>query len=167
MEDVGYKYILAVYICSIFQDFENYFRREVDLVEDDFKMALDKNKSSFITYELEPGIYTFKDFSEFHFNILQTEYPGPSNVIDIEFDDITLKTNLVVRDGIIATKFDENSFLNTILGFTSGWDYKHYNEYTSQKVVNLKTTIKTHLKADLIDGSVLNGVRQPNLIFSF
>ena len=96
-------------------------------------MILYEYSSSFITYELEPGIYSFKDVSEALFNILQIEYPGPSNTIVIEFDDITRKTKLVIKEGIIAIRFDEKSFFNTVLGFTPGWDYKHYNKYTSRK----------------------------------
>ena len=129
-------------------------------------MVLDEYNSSFITYELDPGIYNFKDNSEALFNILQSEYPGPSNVIDIEFDDITMKTKLVVKHGIIAIRFDEKSFFSTVLGFTPGWDYKHYNKYVSKKVVNLGSTNKIQLKCDCIDGSVLNGTRQP-ISFSF
>ena len=75
----------------MFQDLEKYLRTEVDLIEVDFKLALDEYNSRFITYELQPGIYTFKDISQALFNILQSEYPGPSNVIDIEYDDITMK----------------------------------------------------------------------------
>ena len=71
---------------------------------------LDEYNSCFITYEISPGIYTFKDVSEALFNILQIEYPGPSNVIDIEYDDITMKTKLVVKSGIIAIRFDKKSF---------------------------------------------------------
>ena len=123
-----------------------YLRTEVDLIADDIKLALDEYNSSFITYELQPGIYTFKDISEALFTILQTEYPGPSNVIVIEFDDITRKTELVVENGIIAIRFDEKSFFSTILGFTPGWDYKHYNKYISQKIVNLSSTNKIHSK---------------------
>ena len=63
-------------------------------------------------------------------------------MIDIEYDDITMKTKLVVKSGIIAIRFDEKSFFSTVLGFTSGWDYKHYNEYTSQKNLNLGSKIK-------------------------
>ena len=166
MEDGAYMKILASYTRSVFQDFESFLRTQIDLVEDDIKLVLDEYKSSFVTFELDPGIYTFKDISEALFNILQSEYPEPSNVIDIEYDDITRKTKLVVRFGIIAIRFDETSFFSTILGFTSGWDYKHYNKYTSQKVVNLGSTNKIHLKCDCIDGSVLNGLRQP-LLFSF
>ena len=166
MKDVGYMNNVADYVRSVFQDFESYLRTEVDLVEDDIKLALDEYNSNFITYELEPGIYTFKDISEALVNILQTEYPGPSNVIIIEYDDITGKTKLVVRDGIIAIRIDEKSFFSTILGFTSGWDYKHYNRYISQKFVNLSSTNKIHLKCDVIDGSVVNGDRQP-ILYSF
>ena len=160
MEDGGYMNILAGNISSAFQDFESFLRTEVGLLEDNIKMVLDEYNTSFITYELKPGIYTSKDISEVFFNILQSEYPGPRNVIDIQYDDIVMKTKLVVRSGIIAIRFDENSFFSTVLGFTPGWDYKHYNKYTSQKVLNLSSTNKIHLKCDVIDGSVVNGFRQ-------
>ena len=166
MKDDQYMKFLAIYTSSVFQDFENFLRTQIDLVQDDIKLVLDEYNSSFITYELDPGIYTFKDISETLFNILQSEYPGPSNVIDIENDDITMKTKLVVNNGIIAIRFDEKSFFSTVLGFTSGWDYKHYNKYTSQKVVNLGGTNKIHLKCDCIDGSVVNGLRQ-SILYSF
>ena len=166
MKDVGYMNIVAGYVSSVFQDFESYLRAEVDLVEDDIKLVLEENNSSFITYILELGIYTFEDISEAHFNILQPEYPGPSNVIVIEFDDITRKTKLVVRSGIVAMRLDEKAFFNIVLGFTPGWDYKHYNEYISQKNLNLGSTNKIHSKCDCIDGSVVNGLRKP-ILYSF
>ena len=84
MNDEQYMNILAIYTRSVFQDFESFLRTQIELVEDDIKLVLDEYNSSFITYVLEPGIYTFKDISEALFNILQSEYPGPSNVIDIE-----------------------------------------------------------------------------------
>ena len=77
-----------------------------------------------------------------------------------------MKTKLVVKSGIIAITFVEKSFFSTFLGFTPGCDYKHYNKYTSQKVVNLGSTNIKHLKADIIDGSVVNGIRQ-QILFSF
>ena len=77
-----------------------------------------------------------------------------------------MKTKLVVKDGTFGIKVNENSIFSTILGFTSGWDYKHYNEYSSQKILDLSTTNKIHLKCDTIDGSVLNAVRQP-ILYSF
>ena len=165
-KDEQFMNILAIYISSVFQDFESFLRTQIDLIEDDIKLVLDEYNSSFITYELQPGIYTFKEISEALFNILQSEYPGPSNVIDIEYDDITMKSKLVVRSGIIAIRFDEQSFFSTVLGFTPGWDYKHYNKYISQKILNLGSTNKIHLKCDIIDGSVVDGVRQP-ILYSF
>ena len=166
MNDEQYMNILAIFTRSVFQDFESFLRTQMDLVEDDIKLVSDEYYSSFITYELHPGIYTFKDISEALFNILQTESPGSSNVIDIEYDDTIMKTKLVVRSRIIAIRFDEKSFFNTVLGFISGWDYKHYNKYISQKMVNLGSTNKIHLKCDCIDGSIRDGVRQP-ILFSF
>ena len=100
------------------------------------------------------------------FNILQLEYPSSDSEILIILDDITRKTKLVVNSGFIAIKFDEKSFFSTIFGFTAGWDYKHYNQYLSQKIVNLSSTNKIHLKCDAIDGSEVDGVRQPT-IYSF
>ena len=161
MKDVGYMRILAGYIRSIFRDFESYLRTEVDLLEDDIRLVLDEYKSSFCTYELEPGIYTVKDFSESVFSILQPEYEASSNVSVIEFDDITMKTKLVVRPSIIAISIDEKSFFSTILGFTSGWDYKHYDEYISQITLNLSSTNKVHLKFDCYNRSIINAVQQP------
>ena len=166
MEDGGYMNILAGYVSSVFQDFESFLRTEVDLVQDDVKLVLDEYNSSFIAYELEPGIYSYRDLSEALFYILQSEYPSSDCEILIRLDDITRKTKLVVRSGIIAIRFDENSFFSTILGFTPGWDYKHYNQYLSQKIVNLSSTNKIHLKCDAIDGSIQDGVRQP-ILFSF
>ena len=98
--------ILAIYISSIFQDFESFLRTEVDLVEDDIRLVLDENNSSFITYELKPGICTFKDHSEALFNILQPENELFNSSVDIKLDDITVKTKLVVRLGIIAMRFE-------------------------------------------------------------
>ena len=77
-----------------------------------------------------------------------------------------MKTKLFVRSGIVAITFHEKMFSSTVLGFNPDWDYKHYNEYTSQKNVKLSTTNKIHLKSDVIDGSVVNGIREPKL-FSF
>ena len=168
MKDDNNMLISAAYIRSVFQDFESYLRTEVDLVEDDirFRLVLEQYNSSLITYEIQPGIYTFKDLSKAVYNILQLEYPKSGSELVIEFDDITRKTKLVVDNGIIAVIINKQSFFSIVLGFTSGWVHKHYNKYTSQKVVNLSTTNKIHLKCDVIAGSVVNGLRQP-IIYSF
>ena len=166
MEVGQYMNILAIYIRSVFQDFKSFLRTQIDLVEDDIKLVLDEYNSSFLTYELDPGIYTYRDLSEALFYILQSEYPSSDSEILIRLDVITRKTKLVVNSGIIAIRFDKNPFFSTILGFTPGWDYKHYNQYLGQKIINLSITNKIYLKCDVIDGSVVNGNRQPNL-YSF
>ena len=65
---------LAIYNRSIFQDFECFLWKDVDLIEDDIRFISDAYNSSFAIYELEPGIYTFKDISEAFLRILQPEY---------------------------------------------------------------------------------------------
>ena len=74
MKDDKYMLNLAMYVDSIFEDFESFCRTKTNLVEDDVRLVLDEYKSSFITYDLEPGIYAFKDISEALFNILHPEY---------------------------------------------------------------------------------------------
>ena len=59
-----------MYVDSKFRDFESFLGTEIDLVEDNIRLVLDEYKSSFITYELQPGMYSFKDLSEALFNIL-------------------------------------------------------------------------------------------------
>ena len=166
MNDGGYMNISARYTSTVFQVFESFLRTQIDLVESDVKVVLEEYNSNFVTYELEPGIYSYRDIAEAVFYILQSEYPQSNSEILIRRDDITRKTKLVVRSGIIAIRFDEKSFFSTILGFTPGWDYKHYNQYLSQKIVNLSNTNKIHLKCDVINGSVVDGIRQP-ILYSF
>ena len=146
MKDDQYMLILSIYVSFIFQDFEIFLRTEIDLFEDDIRLVLDEYNSSFIAYDLQLGIYTFKDLFEAFFNILQPEYDLFNNSVVIELDDITMKTKLIVRSGIISSKIDEKSFFSTILGFNHGWDYKHYNEHIIQKILNLSSTNKIHWK---------------------
>ena len=98
--------LLAGYVSSIFQDFQSYLRTEVDLVQDDVRLVLEEYNSNFFTCKLETGIYTFKDLSEAILRILRPEYEGYHNAIDIDIDDITMKTKLVVRPGVIPIRFD-------------------------------------------------------------
>ena len=56
MNDEQYMNFLAFYTSSVFQDFESFLRTQIDLIEDDIKLVLDEYNSSFITYELQPGI---------------------------------------------------------------------------------------------------------------
>ena len=166
MEDEQYMNILSIYTSSVFQDFESFLRTQIDLVEDDIKLVSDEYNSSFITHELQSGIYNFKYISEVLLNFLRSEYKGEINKIVFQYDDFTRKTKLVAKPGIIAIRFHEKLFFTSILGFTPGSDYIHYNKNISQKNVNLGNTNKIHLKCDCIDGSIQNGLRQP-ILFSF
>ena len=62
MNDEQYMNILAINTSSVFQDFESFLRTQIDLIEDDVKLVLDEYNSSFITCELDPGIYFLKIF---------------------------------------------------------------------------------------------------------
>ena len=71
-------------------------------------------------------------------------------------------------------KVSKKSLFNTLLGFTPNWYYKPTNAihadslgaYTNEKIIQLSTTDKIHLKCDVFDGSLVNGVTQI-LLFSF
>ena len=158
-----YMRLLAIYFSSLFQDFEKFLRTEIDLVEDDIRLVLDKYSSNFISCDLEPGLYIFKDISEALLRILQAENETYHNAMHIEFDDISMKTKLVGRPSVLAIRFDEKLFFRTILGFIPQWDYKNHNEFISQKVINLNTKSEIHLKCDVVDGSVVKGLTQPIL----
>ena len=116
-------------------------------------MILKQNISKFITYEITPGIYSHNDIS----NALK------SFDCQAKYDNITMKTNLIT-DKIL--RFDINSFFNSLLGFKAYWDCKINKEYIRQKVTDLSTIDIIHLKADCIDGSVLNGIKKP-ILYSF
>ena len=60
----------------------------------------------------------------------------------------------------------KNLFFHTLLGHDPYFDYKVPGEYTSDKILNLYTTNKIHLKCDCIDGSIQTGLGQP-ILYSF
>ena len=111
MKDEQYMNILAIYTSYVFQDFQSFLRTQIGLIEDDVNLVLDEYNSSFITYELKQGIYSYREISEALFHILQSEYPSSDSKILIRLDDITRKTQLVVDSGIIVIRFDDKSFL--------------------------------------------------------
>ena len=85
------------------------------------------------------------------------------------------KINLTrAGESFMSLRFDKKSFFNTLLVFEPYWDYNpiYSNHpqiptvYISEKILNLSTTNKIHLKCDIIDGSVVNGLRQP-ILYSF
>ena len=143
-------------------------RIRVGLDEEDIQLILKEYISRFITYELGPGIYTIKDISD----VVQT-FSGYSDIVEIEYNDINMKKkiNLKYNDwrenfGLGTLRFDKKSFFQTLLGHDPYFDYKVPGVYTSNKILNLNTTNKIHLKCDCIDGSIQDGIRQP-IMYSF
>ena len=131
------------------------------MVEDDIRLVLDECNSNFSGFDLPPGIYTLKEFSEALLRNLQYFYEGFNNTVHIESDNKSMKTTLVLKPGTIATMFDEKSIFSTILQFNLHWEYKHFKEYFRQKFMNLSTKEKFHLYCGCFEVSVVNGLRQP------
>ena len=164
----GYMILLLGYSRSLFRDFESYLRIVIGLPEEGIQLILKEYNSHFITYELTPGIYSIQDISD----TIHT-FSGHTETMQIEYDDISMKTKIISKyiDGrkmfVLGTlRFDERSFLHTLLGFTPYWDYKPSGVYTSDKILNLNTIKKIHLKCDRINGSIQDRVRQA-ILFSF
>ena len=119
-------------------------------------------------YSLNPGIYEVIDLN----NTLK--YILPDNVkVNIAIDDIRLKSNLKINQTLI---FTEKSFFYTILGFTQSRSYPLEDitgfyqliagSYKSDKPINITGIDKIHLKCDCIQGSIVNGIREP-ILYSF
>ena len=164
----GYTRLLLIYSRSQFRDFESYLRIRVGLDEEDIQLILKVYNSHFITYELTPGIYTIQDISD----AVHT-FSGHSEIIEIEYDDISMKTKIILKYkdlreifGLGTLRFDKKSFFHSLLGHDPYFDYKTPGVYTGDKILNLYTSNKNHLKCDYIDGSIQNGVRQP-ILYSF
>ena len=111
----GSTILLLNYSRSQFRDFESYLRIRVGLDEEDIQLILKEYISHFITYELSPGIYTIKDISD----VVQT-FSGHSDIIEIEYDDISMKTKIIFvkyndwreKFGLGTLRFDKKSFFS-------------------------------------------------------
>ena len=119
-------------------------------------------------YTLNPGIHEVIVLDNTLKHIL------PHNVkVNITIDDFRLKSNLKINQTLI---FTERSFFYTILGFTQSRSYplndidSHYQliagSYKSDKPINITGIDKIHLKCDYIQGSIVNGIREP-ILYSF
>ena len=119
-------------------------------------------------YSLNPGIYEVVDLN------ITLKHILPDNVkISITIDDIRLKSNLEINQTLI---FTEKSFFYTILGFTQSRSYPlddidgFYQliagSYKSYRPINITGIDKIHLKCDCIQGSIVNGIREP-ILYSF
>ena len=119
-------------------------------------------------YSIEPNIYNVVDLNKTLKNIL------PDNVkINISIDERKYKTDLKINQTLI---FTNKSFFYTILGFTQSHqgplnDIEGFYQilpgsYKSDKPINITGIDKVHLKCDCIDGSIMNGIREP-ILYSF
>ena len=119
-------------------------------------------------YSLNPGIYEVVDLN----NTLK--YILPDNVkTSITIDDIKLKSNLKINQTLL---FTNKSFFYSILGFTQSHqgplnDIEGFYQiipgsYKGDRPSNVTGIEKIHLKCDCINGSVVNGVREP-VLYSF
>ena len=119
-------------------------------------------------YSLNPGIYEVIDLN----NILKYSLPDKVKV-NVIIDDIRLKASLKTDQTII---FTEKSFFYTILGSTQSRSYPvddidgFYQiiagSYKSDKPINITGIDKIHLKCNCIQGSIVNGIREP-ILYSF
>ena len=116
-------------------------------------------------YSLNPGIYAIVDLN----NTLK--YILPNNVkVFIKVDDVRLKSNLKFNQTLI---FTEKSFFYTVLGFTrsrsfplaeiDGFHQLIAGSYKSDRPINNTGIDKVHLKADCLQGSIVNAIREPIL----
>ena len=119
-------------------------------------------------YSLNPSIFEVTDLN------ITLKYILPDNVkISVTIDDIRLKSNLKTNQTII---FTEKSFFHTILEFTRSHSYPlddidgFYQlipgSYKGDKPINITGIDKVHLKCDCIQGSIVNGLREP-ILYSF
>ena len=120
------------------------------------------------SYSLNPGIYEVDDLNN------TSKYILPDNVkISVTIDDIRLKSNLKTNQTLI---FTEKSFFYTILGFTRSRSYPLNDidgfyqfiagSYKSDRPISIIGIDKVHLKCDCIQGSIVNGIREP-ILYSF
>ena len=101
----------------VIQNFESFRRPKVDLVEINIWLVLGQYKSNCANFEILHGIYTLNHLFQIFLRNLQLEFDGDDNGINIEIDDHSMKIKLVVGSSFLTTKFDEKSFLSTMLGF--------------------------------------------------
>ena len=93
--------------------------------------------------------------------------------VTITTDDIRLKSNLKTNQTLM---FTEKSFFYTILGFTQsrcyplddieGFYQLIAGTYKSDRPISITGIDKVHLKCGCIQGSIVNGIREP-ILYSF
>ena len=134
------------------------------LTTDEIEYILDFEyiESETINYEINPGIYEFDEIvNAFALKIVEHTCKDckENKSLKIRADKKSMKTILETNHEIIF-----NSDLNKVFGFTK----KQYSpgSHISERVINIMSIDKVHLKTDCIDGSIINGVRE-SILYSF
>ena len=119
-------------------------------------------------FTLVPGIYEVTDINM----LLKSLLPEEVKVINT-MDNIRLNSNLTTNKTI---RFTKNIFFYVIIGFTQSHsgelgDFEGFVElipgsFKSNKPINITRVNKVHQKADCIQGSIVNGVREA-ILYSF
>ena len=119
-------------------------------------------------YSMEPNIYNVDNLNKTLRNIL------PNNVKkNVSIDERKYKTDLKINQTLI---FTNKSFFYTILGFTQSHqgplnDIEGFYQilpgsYENDKPINITGIDKVHLKCNVVDGSIVNGIRE-SILYSF
>ena len=144
------------------------YRMQLTFVEVRDNLDLKYIATKRIGHSLKPDIYQISDINNTLKNIL------PDNVEkSVTIDE---KIYIYILENNQTLIFTNKSFFYTILGFVQS----HSNAlddmdglyqliaglYKSDKPINKTGIDKVHLKCDCIDGSIVNGVREP-ILYSF
>ena len=140
----------------------------MQLAYDEFMEVLDIKyfPSKGTGYTLPPGIYEICDINK----TLKCSLPDIVKV-STTIDNIRLKSILNINQTLIFTK---KSIFYTLLGFTQSnsgplGDIDGYiqlipGKYRSIKPINITGNDKVHLKCDCVNGSIVDGCREPKIV---
>ena len=131
-------------------------------------LDLEYNGTKRIGFSLKPNIYQISDINDALKSIL------PDIVkLSVSIDEKKYKTELKINQTLIITN---KMFFFTTLRFTQSHSYPlddidgFYQlisgSYKIEKPINITGTDKVHLKCNCIDGSIVNGIREP-ILYSF
>ena len=153
-------------------EFEEKVLNEFNLTQQEInslniKCTATQSSKDYYNVIIPPGIYEFIELSnciqqlvqnvdeKFNKIYSQTE----KTIFKIEPNTINMHCKLTTNRAI-----EFNSKLNEVLGFTEM--YYKAGEHVSEKVINIMPINKIHLKCNCIDGSIVNGLREP-ILFTF
>ena len=139
------------YILLEYEYVDMLYRMELTTEEIEYILDFQYIEAKTINYEIKPGIYEFNEIvNAFALKIAEHTCKDCKDLglsLKIKADKKSMKTILETSHELIF-----NSDLNKLFGFTK----KRYSpgSHISEKVINIMSIDKVHLKTDCIDGSV-------------